>query len=697
MNRAMLTVLLIFCILIISVFSFQALLWPVSHFKSKSNISELHTIVNELTRNSHTDLEKTKAILEWFNISRDNIYNDYHLEIKGVVGIPLGNNFELYFGAPYLGIRTYDDHDALWVLTSEYGHCGEYGLLFREMANAADLNVTTVTCAGEDHVWNEVKIGNQWITVDATRVGSASDNGYNVSRNFMEEKVAGTRGTTQGNVSYVSAEFINGSIIDVTSRYSKTVNVTVTILSSEGKPLSNVEIIIHSNNRYFDRDTNKKGLITNQSGQCSFLIGGGDYFIQAKTNDLIPLFGRTHSIFSENTTAYNLTMEIIPDWTQNLYLVYFLFVLFLISIAIAFINRMRLYFRIIYTGKITAKHRREFIISSLSFLGVFLINLIKEGSYLIFIVSFFLFIIPVFCLLLSCVRFNNYLNSDYIRRRIKKSAVGILDGRINENQPSTNIPLPKPYIFSSEDWFNKLKEEQINVELIPVSKISNNYSVVINPFGATYLEEDIANLCTLKKVKKYINDGGIFINIGDLAFWRSWNSLRKIEGFTSPLVATYALDTHNSNLSLSSYLSTRSIVILDPVVGKETSLIDTWIYKQFGIRTSLGSPTPRIAQAYVDYLQSVDGTNITEFRSALNCEKEDTTMKPLIYSSIIEDKNEDGVSLHECYPVVAVHQQVGYLILFGLGFKEEQAQRNYDFIIRVIKLIHTQLSKKGGF
>jgi transglutaminase-like putative cysteine protease len=80
------------------------------------------------------------------------------------------------------------------------------------MADEAGLSVRRASCFGEDHEWNEVLIKGTWIVIDATRVGTAKDNGYNVSPKFMEKKVAGDRGTTEGNVSYVIAEYLNGTM-----------------------------------------------------------------------------------------------------------------------------------------------------------------------------------------------------------------------------------------------------------------------------------------------------------------------------------------------------------------------------------------------------------------------------------------------------------------------------------------------------
>ncbi|PNX49790.1 MAG: hypothetical protein BV457_00470 [Thermoplasmata archaeon M9B1D] len=291
----------------------------MTHLKAEANRPELQKLVKTIISDSDTDEAKTKKLLEWFNTSKNNIYNNYYLKVKGTLGF--GGKIRVYLGEPYIGIRTFNDKDSLWILTSRYGHCGEYALIFRDMADEAGLTVRRARCFGEDHEWNEVLINGTWIVIDATRVGTAKDNGYNVSPKFMEKKVAGNRGTTEGNVSYVIAEYLNGTIVDITSRYTKIVNISIAAQDENGNTLSNVKIKIKSNNRYSAYDTRLSNT-TNQNGICSFTLGGGDYIFESITNDIIPLFREKSIVFTEDIPNLNFTVVLKSDWTKNEVLFY---------------------------------------------------------------------------------------------------------------------------------------------------------------------------------------------------------------------------------------------------------------------------------------------------------------------------------------------------------------------------------------
>ena len=136
-------------------------------------------------------------------------------------------------------------------------------------------------------------------------------------------------------------------------------------------------------------------------------------------------------------------------------------------------------------------------------------------------------------------KFRMSLMRKYVINRLKYQKIAVLDGRIHELMSHT-IPITR---FSPRIWKKQLEEYHLEVDLISASRITNEYSMIINPFGGLYIEQDFSNLKTFMKIKKYILDGGVFINVKDLAFWKSWDSRNKTEGVTSPGVATYGLHT----------------------------------------------------------------------------------------------------------------------------------------------------------
>lgn len=230
----------------------------------------------------------------------------------------------------------------------------------------------------------------------------------------------------------------------------------------------------------------------------------------------------------------------------------------------------------------------------------------------------------------------------------------------------------------------KLEKEKLKVDLIPASKISKNYSMIINPFGGDYIEEDFSNLKTLKKIKNYIHEGGVFINVKDLAFWKSWNSKDNSRGFTSPGVEAYIQTPRSITQQNQAY----SYVQLDPIISGR-SIIDTYLFKNFGVRTTLGGCIPNlIAKPVSDFLQDIGETVITEFRAALNCEKEEMNFHKLYSAKLDHITGEET----ECYPVAAINYYIGYLVLFGLDITSDE---EINFECKIIRKLYEELSSKG--
>lgn len=313
----------------LSGYYFNILAEPIAHAQAEKNRHQLEQIVEELIKDVDTDENKTIAVLKWFDYNAGNIHNAYHLEHRGKAIIyPLFWPFQirtrvsLITKEPYIGIRVYKDEDSLWILTTRYGHCGEFALLFRDMANAAGLKVRRIVCPGENHEWNEVLIDNRWIVIDATRVGTAKDNGFDIPPSFMENKIANEKHILQGNVSYVYAEYANGTIVDVTSTYTNITNITIRVIDEKSRPLAGVKLRVISHNRDYRRDTKMPHLITDKSGVCTFSIGGGKYTIKATKDGFIPLHGKIKITAIENQPYNNATIYLKRDFTNIMYMVF---------------------------------------------------------------------------------------------------------------------------------------------------------------------------------------------------------------------------------------------------------------------------------------------------------------------------------------------------------------------------------------
>jgi hypothetical protein len=120
-----------------------------SYFIEPSGEAEINKITTNISMLNTSEKDKIKSILDWEIITR---------------------NFSDTYGKPDSktdDLRSYGDNPQV---ISYYmrGHCYELAVLFNEVANRIGLDSRVVTTSTEDHVWDEVKINNQWIPVDPT-------------------------------------------------------------------------------------------------------------------------------------------------------------------------------------------------------------------------------------------------------------------------------------------------------------------------------------------------------------------------------------------------------------------------------------------------------------------------------------------------------------------------------------------------
>lgn len=271
---------------------------------------ELTALVQGLTVNCINDTTKIKAILQWFNRTTnhtDKIANIYYREKEGKILLGFADVLCIFSEEPYFGVRTWDD-SPLWVFNARCGRCGEYAILFTEMAHRANLTVRRVTCSGENHEWSEVYDSeqNKWLVIDPTAVQLPGSSGF-MDVAFMERKVAGDLRTKTGNVSYVYARYPDGNVEDITARYTNLTTITLKVTDSQGKPLTNMAVDITSYNRGGPWDT-RKNETTNETGYCHFTIGGGNYAFNIHNKN---------DIFSPTTTIYGSYAEVQSQYYVN--------------------------------------------------------------------------------------------------------------------------------------------------------------------------------------------------------------------------------------------------------------------------------------------------------------------------------------------------------------------------------------------
>ncbi|MDP3042133.1 MAG: hypothetical protein Q8N62_05360 [Candidatus Omnitrophota bacterium] len=108
-------------------------------------------------------------------------------------------------------------------------------------------------------------------------------------------------------------------------------------------------------------------------------------------------------------------------------------------------------------------------------------------------------------------------------RRKHFPRVGILNGSIKSR--TVEHPCRRQWSeMTPSMWFEQLKRDfkkplLSELILIPTSEIDNSWSIVINPFGENYPEENPRLLKTFKEICEYINKGGIFVVTGSAFFY----------------------------------------------------------------------------------------------------------------------------------------------------------------------------------
>jgi HEPN domain-containing protein len=72
----------------------------------------------------------------------------------------------------------------------------------------------------------------------------------------------------------------------------------------------------------------------------------------------------------------------------------------------------------------------------------------------------------------------------------------------------------------------KTKIPKYDVKSISSSEISEEFAVIINPFGEAYPESNVHSRDTYEQIKFFIENGGVFANTAGFAFFYSWDNTK---------------------------------------------------------------------------------------------------------------------------------------------------------------------------
>lgn len=296
----------------------------------------------------------------------------------------------------------------------------------------------------------------------------------------------------------------------------------------------------------------------------------------------------------------------------------------------------------------TRSSRREIAVRGLLiFISVFLsttiaavTNLLSKEYYVYF--SLLLFgIVSIFGIyLLLFDRIEEYFWKRSFLKKFEDPLIGILK---DERCP------PMFTRFVPEDWRNRF-HRRYSTRIISANDIGNNFTVIINPYGETYPEEDLMEFKTLERIEKYMVNGGIFVHAGGLAFFYGWDGKRNFP--TGKEVQLYQ-----------GTMSGPSTMIMQPIYAHPSpwSLTETLLRQRFRVATTMEKETlvqvfqDKEDRNYVGDLQDVGGIRVAmEFRAA-----REPTPKCIPF---LRARTKFGV----VYPIAAIPYGKGYLIVSGM-------------------------------
>lgn len=285
-------------------------------------------------------------------------------------------------------------------------------------------------------------------------------------------------------------------------------------------------------------------------------------------------------------------------------------------------------------------------------------------------VPLLIFLITLFLLGFTQDCICTFLTKHLTKLKFKNPTINIITSKIIDNKEMEKLLDIGKVKFLPEKWISCL--EPFKAEKIEYTDIVIDSPMIINPFGELYLEEDLANLKTLKQIKDYIENGGVYVNVGGLAFYSNWDPKLKEQGFTGSPVETYMI----------SIIDNKNVLMPVSLPGTYTSLTNTWLHKNFGVRTTIALEVinKEIISNKGVISNVMDVSKVREFRSAIRCESKDTKLVPILIA-----KN--------CYPIAAIKYGLGYLIIVGIQLKEEKC---LNPVIKVIKEICNKLSREGS-
>lgn len=235
--------------------------------------------------------------------------------------------------------------------------------------------------------------------------------------------------------------------------------------------------------------------------------------------------------------------------------------------------------------------------------------------------------------------------------------IGILNGNIYS--PLREYKCKRSWTeVTASMWYAELvkdlKEKKLKrIILIPTSKINDSFSIIINPFGDNFPEEDLKLHKTFYRICEFVKSGGLFVCTGG-SFW-----------------------AHQNTISSDS----EEWVFIKTQDGMQ-SLKDSFFYKEFGVETTGNVPGKAQEPLPVDIYQKDE--DVSSFGELINNNKVNRfraiTSGTSDYIPIIRELNDKS------FPLALVRYGDGFLIHAGMSLTSAQSTE-FQLILKTIKMI----------
>jgi hypothetical protein len=235
--------------------------------------------------------------------------------------------------------------------------------------------------------------------------------------------------------------------------------------------------------------------------------------------------------------------------------------------------------------------------------------------------------------------------------------IGVLNGYATD---PTQEKMCQPFLtfVDTSFWENyfgsqKSGRQKYDVQKILTSEISDEYALLINPFGEAYPEQNAKNRDTYQQIKSYIEDGGVFANTAGFAFFYSWdvntgqrNAIseeRYLIPATTKAGKTIGWQEQFGFAGTFLYLDFRSYVTSD--ITGHSGFYETTAFQTKDDISRFGKLTP---------------ATIKEFRAVRSETGKNVELIPILRSKAPPPFN-------EVYPIAAMRYGKGLLVLSGFG------------------------------